>query len=318
MTSVAGWTPPSFHPDGSLTAVELLRQQSPDPATRGKYYVNTGDSNRDSIVRAERKRGRAKQAGTSGGMYAGGGRGGGRTKPSSDAANFQWGNDVPSCAVVFGGLNSMYVNPEVWILPLRWREKTVQFSPPPLNSQGIEGEGKSNGGGSGLARLGFASMVSVATSAAAVAAAAREKVAAARARGQGKGGASAAVDGTAVDEAWRLWQSRGAAESGGSGIACNIVEGVRGAGTPGSLGGDRQHRRASLPAAGTVGSALVVDAIQRQNGATAGGGVRRSGTGRGAGGRLEDAVEAGGDGIGMAESAAEIEVGLYVAYTFSR
>lgn len=322
MTSVTGWTPPSFHPDGSLTAVELPRQQS-SPNLVTSRNRPTNDINRDNSLREDWKRGRAKPSGVSGGTSSmGGGRVGGQIKPksSSDAAKFQWGNDAPSCAVVFGGLNSMYVNPEVWILPLRWREKTVQFFPPPLNSQEVKGEKtESNGGTSGPARLGFASAVRVATSAAAAAAAAKTKVAGAGVRGPGKGGASAVVHGTAVDEAWRLWQARGAAEGGGSG-GVYAVEDVGGVGTSGSLGGDRHHRRASLPVAGTAGSALLVDVIRRQHGAAAGEGGRRSVARSGAAGRMEewepkDAVEAGEGGVEMIESAAEIEVGLLVVCT---
>ena len=61
----------------------------------------------------------------------------------------------------------MYVNPEVWLLPLRWREKTVQFSPPPPDPSGGGGgrayynNGSVWGGGALSMRggLGFASSV---------------------------------------------------------------------------------------------------------------------------------------------------------------
>ncbi|CAM9882196.1 unnamed protein product, partial [Laminaria digitata] len=195
MALVKGWTPPSFHPDGTLTAAELaLTPPPPTQATTapephhsrgGNTTTTTTTSNNNNNNNFHHRAiPRSPQA-----------------RQPTEAATFQWGDSdsVPPCALVFGGLNSMYVNPEVWLLPLRWREKTVQFSPPPPrepggggartggderrraynNNNNTGGGGGWGGGGGVVAGLGFASSARLKGKVGAAAAAARGNVAAA-------------------------------------------------------------------------------------------------------------------------------------------
>lgn len=117
MVTVSGWTPPSFHPDGTLTAAETTLRCDMAAGLGAKPWTASATAERGRHGKDLQSRERVSWAG----VPAAG---------PSEAATFQWGNNPPSCAVIFGGLNFMYVKPEVWILPLRWREKTVQFSPP--------------------------------------------------------------------------------------------------------------------------------------------------------------------------------------------
>ncbi len=213
----------------------------------------------------------------------------------TEAATFQWGEKAPTCAVVFGGLNSMYVNPEVWMLPMRWGEKAVQFFPPNPEPEPQEEEDSENarGGIHGeLGGLGFATAVRLKRAAALAASSARRKVAAAAGAGGAAGGGAIADDGETGVDAWRLF------EPGGAG---------------GEKGAGKRSRRASLPGGFSAGGAALGFEVLRPhqegqrrkeqgedaaNRGGSGGGVLRPG----------DDGGGGGDGGGMLESAAEIEV----------
>lgn len=124
----------------------------------------------------------------------------------------------------------MYVNPEVWILPLRWRENTVQFSPPSPDPEEENQElFNPKGGGLGLG-LGFASTVRLKRAAGLAAATARGRVNSAAAAGRG----GVATGGT-EDDTWRVFQA-------------GRVEAGAGAG---------KHRRASLPGGLATGAAAL-------------------------------------------------------------
>ncbi|CAM9510657.1 unnamed protein product [Ectocarpus sp. 13 AM-2016] len=229
MSSIAGWTPPSFHPDGTLTASELA---PPSAATAGCERNATGVT----WASAEKD----WRVGGSSGTSAGG-----RdpaTRPTvappasrlpSEAAVFQWGEKAPTCAVIFGGLNSMYVSPEVWMLPLRWGERTVPFfspkSEPEPNLQRRDGGTYGSGGNADRGKRGLRiSSSSRLKGGVAMAAATAQGRAAASAEGgrrvQGVGGATVNKIGTG-DGAWRLFQA------GSTGVEKTGVK----------------HRRASLP-----------------------------------------------------------------------
>lgn len=263
MPTIAGWTPPSFHPDGTLTSAELAPQSKTtirESSSSKTTASNTGQRGTDWPA--------AEAA----------------AKLPSEAASFQWGEKPPACAVVFGGLNSMYVTPEVWILPLRWRENTVQFSPPNPEPEPQEerNEKPHNGkSGGGLGGLGFASTVRLKRAAGLAAATARGRVTAAAAAG---GGATVGGNGEG-DDTWRLFQ------------AGRVGEG-RGAG---------KHRRASLPGGFTAGAAAlgldILRSHEQQRHEIAAGVVGGAGGGAAMAGQRDD-----DDRVGMQESAAEIEV----------
>ena len=193
----------------------------------------------------------------------------------------------------------MYVIPEVWLLPLRWREKTAQFSPPPPDPGEDPGEEpgeygrRIDRGGKAFTTtgLGFASSARLKTKVGAAAATARGVVAATA--------AAAAAAATAADVA-------AGRHSGGT------------AGFEAGDGGRRReggkHRRASLPAGAVViaggggaASALVVDPLscrELHRGAGAGA-VWETGAAE-----LGTRVEGKGDSDGgeVMESVTEMEV----------
>lgn len=242
MSSIAGWTPPSFHPDGTLTAAELAPQSKVvSPSDKGNPR-NKVQKYKRALTAAAAATAMAGRVGGGGVMNSGGGTKASAAAPTapaklpSEAATFQWGEKAPTCAVVFGGLNSMYVNPEVWLLPLRWVENTVQFFPPspePEPDRTEEGNDTING----LGGLGFATAVKLKRAAAVAATTARGRVAANAGESAGSNtgkGAAAALGGVGVgDSAWRLFQAGGA-----------------GAGK-----GDVVNRRASLPGGLAAGAA---------------------------------------------------------------
>ena len=297
MPTVAGWTPPSFHPDGTLTAAELAPQRKTAARESNNDHAATGQRRGDLPAEAER-RGRAD--GGAAVHFKNG------TEPAAaaaaaaaaailptEAATFQWGSKAPTCAVVFGGLNSMYVNPEVWMLPLRWGEKAVQFFPPNPEPEpkGDENENHQGGARGELGGLGFATAVRLKRAAALAASTARRKVASAAAGANGGGtaggGSIAEISETGID-AWRLFQA-------GS--------------TGGEKGAGKKHRRASLPggfsAAGAAALGFEANYSQQQDRHQQGEGVaNRAGGGEGV---LRPGEDGGGDG-GILESAAEIEV----------
>ena len=252
MPTIAGWTPPSFHPDGALTAAELAPQSKTTIHDSSNRTTNNSPGAAAAAVAAA------------------------AAKLPSDPARFQWGERPPSCAVVFGGLNSMYVNPEVWILPLRWREKTVQLSPPSPEPEPQESEELQRGErAAGLAGLGFATTVRLKRAAGLAAATAREKVTAA-AGGWGEGSAPNG-GGTEDDNTWRPFHAGRVGGAGGAGAG--------------------RHRRASLPGGFATGAAALGLEILRAQGQQ-----RQESKGG-----VVDGV-GGDDRGGVQESAAEIEV----------
>lgn len=106
----------------------------------------------------------------------------------------------------------MYVNPEVWLLPLRWRENTVQLFPPTAEPE-RHIERNTIIGTPAPAGLGFASVAKLKNAAGAVAASARSKAAATTGMREGAT--------TVANDDWRLWQPRGGSGggSGGDGVA---------------------------------------------------------------------------------------------------
>lgn len=151
----------------------------------------------------------------------------------SEGAVFQWGEKAPTCAVIFGGLNSMYVSPEVWMLPLRWGERTVPFfspkSEPEPNLRRGEGGTLGSGGNAdrGKRGLGISTTGKLKGAVATAAATAQGRAAASADAGrrvEGGGGATTNKIGTG-DDAWRLFQA------GSTGVESAGVK----------------HRRASLP-----------------------------------------------------------------------
>lgn len=165
----------------------------------------------------------------------------------------------------------MYVNPEVWLLPLRWRENTVQFAPPEPEQPEKNNEKLRNSNSGGLGGLGFATAVRLKRAAGLAAATARGRVAAAAAAG---GGAAVGGVGTG-DDARRLFQVGRVGEALGAG----------------------KQRRASLPGGFAAGAAALGLEIVRS--------LEQHGQ------EVEErpAGEKGDDEwVGMQESAAEIEV----------
>lgn len=119
MTMIAGWTPAPFNPDGNLNAV--------DPSLSNRWKPHRTESKSE----AENKTPPAVDSlrrGTCPGIIG--------PPRSNSAATLQWGLDPLSCAIIFGGLNSMYVNPEVWLLPMRWQQKMVPLFSTRLESGG--------------------------------------------------------------------------------------------------------------------------------------------------------------------------------------
>ncbi|CAM9463722.1 unnamed protein product [Ectocarpus fasciculatus] len=231
MSLIAGWTPPSFHPDGTLTASELA---PPSRTTAGCERNATGGI---TWAAADTSR----RIGGSSGTSAGGGREPTtRSTVASPASNlpsegavFQWGENAPTCAFIFGGLNSMYVSPEVWLLPLRWGERTVPFFSPKSESEpnlqrgerGLFGSGGNADRGKG--GLGVSATGRLKGAVATAAATAQGRAAASADDGrkvEGVGGTTPNKIGTG-DGAWRLFQA------GSTGVE---KPGVK-------------HRRASLP-----------------------------------------------------------------------
>eukprot|EP00903_Cladosiphon_okamuranus_P011651 g10959.t1 len=274
MPMIAGWTPPSFHPDGTLAAAELAPQTK--TAERDPSDKTTNNPGSAAAAPAAAVAAAAVAA---------------AAKLPSDMARFQWGERPPSCAVVFGGLNSMYVNPEVWILPLRWRENTVQFSPPspepgPPQEETGKPHSSERGGGGGLGGLDFATTVRLKRASGLAATKARGRVAAAAAAG---GGVALSGSGTKDDTTWRLFQ---AGRVGGAGA------------------GAGKHRRASLPGGFATGAAALGLEIlrsqeQRRRQEIEVGMMDGVGGGAEVGGQGDD-----GDRGGMQGSAAEIEAEL--------
>lgn len=283
MSSIAGWTPPSFHPDGTLTTSELA---PPSTTTAGYERNATGVT----WAAAEKDR----RAGGSSGTFAGGREPATRstvTPPASslpsDAAVFQWGEKAPTCAVIFGGLNSMYVSPEVWMLPLRWGERTVPFfspkSEPEPNLQRGDGGTFGSGGNAdrGKRGLGISTSGRLKGGVATAAATAQGRAAASADGGrrvQGVGGATVNEIGTG-DGAWHLLQA------GSTGVKNVRVK----------------HRRASLPG-GFAGLAFDTN---RSNGEQP---IHETGVAELAGVATAGPGSDNDDHNGMAEATAEIEV----------
>lgn len=294
MSSIVGWTPPSFHPDGTLTAAE----QAPKPNTLitwGSNTITTPGRNHNDLARAAEE-----GVGVARGV---GNRGVGSEPPTatrtaatvedvpSDAAVLQWGHKPPCCALIFGGLNSMYVNPEVWVLPLRWSEKAVQLSPPQPEPEPRQYENGDNFGGGN--RLGFATAVNIKT-----AGAVAQATAGGRAAPVAVDRRSARTEETIVDAAggnrvgdgtWRLFQAGGGFRAGA---------------------GSLRQRRASLPCnfsaevAGRMSNNLSSTHEQQQQR------HQLHETRDSVGGQFDGVVrrEADEDRGEMPESAAEIEV----------
>ncbi|CBJ34047.1 conserved unknown protein [Ectocarpus siliculosus] len=286
MSSIAGWTPPSFHPDGTLTASELA---PPSTATAGCERNATGVT----WAAAEKDR----RVGGSSGTSAGGREPATRSTVAppasslpSEAGVLQWGEKAPTCAVIFGGLNSMYVSPEVWMLPLRWGERTVPFfspkSEPEPNLQRGDGGAIGSGGDAdrGKRELGMSTSGRLKGGVATAAATAQGRTAASADGGrrvQGVGGATVNKIGTG-DGAWRLFQA------GSTGVENARVK----------------HRRASLPG-GFAGFAFDAN---RSNGEQP---IHEIGVAELAGVVTAGPGSDNNDHNGMAEATAEIEAELH-------
>lgn len=288
MSSIVGWTPPSFHPDGTLTASEHAPKRNTSITWGGHTVTSPG----------KRQNGLTHIAEGGGGIARGVAIRGGASEPPakttttenipSDAAVLQWGQKAPCCAVIFGGLNSMYVNPEIWVLPLRWIEKAVQLSPPNPEPDPQQHEGSGNGRGN---RLGFATAVNIKTAGAAAAATVRGRVTPVAAGRKGARETEMVVNAVggnqAMDGTWRLFQAGGGSVEAGKG----------------------KHRRATLPydlaaeVAGRMPDSPNLYHQQQQQHPLHDMRENFGGEVQGAGGR-----EAGHDRGGMSESAAEIEV----------
>lgn len=206
----------------------------------------------------------------------------------SEAAKLQWGNIPLTCAVVFGGLNSMYVSPEIWILPLRWHQKTVQFFPPTEETP----EEDNDWGKPASARFDLASVVRLKKTAqvAAAAAAVRSKVTATGGRDRLET-ADVAANLAGSDDPWRLRQADGKHDE----YASRAVK----------------HRRASLPAGRAGGAAsLAIDTSRNEQPHF---GTLREGIASDSGGSAARVagivVPSGGEGgVKVLESAAHLEV----------
>ncbi|CAM9473756.1 unnamed protein product, partial [Scytosiphon promiscuus] len=288
MSSIVGWTPPSFHPDGALTAAEQAPRANASLTWGRKTATTPGQRHNNTVRVAEGGGGVGPGVGTRGGAIESPATTNSEGNIPSDAAVLQWGQKAPCCAVVFGGLNSMYVNPEMWVLPLRWVEKAVQLSPPPPEPETRQDEDGESGRGN---RLGFAAVANIKTAGAVAAATARRRAAPVAVDRTGTRGAGMVVNATGgnrpADDAWRLFQA------GGISMGARTVD----------------HRRASLPGGLTAEAARrAQDSLHpyhlqqhQQN--------LRHETRENAGGELHGAVEreVDHDPGGMPGTAAEIE-----------
>lgn len=119
MAIIDEWNPPAFLPDGTLTAqgsMQVVPAKLNDgplttSLTTGHHRGKPNSYTEDRI--------------------------GAHDEPTGLAAAYRQDTGVPRCAIIFGGLNTMYVSPDVWILPLQWREKTVQFFPTQPSVAGV-------------------------------------------------------------------------------------------------------------------------------------------------------------------------------------
>ncbi|CAM9912117.1 unnamed protein product [Ectocarpus sp. 8 AP-2014] len=286
MSSIAGWTPPSFHPDGTLTASELAPQSTTTAGyERNATGVTWATAEKDRRVGGSRR------------TSAGGREPATRSTVAppasslpSEAAVFQWGEKAPTCAVIFGGLNSMYVSPEVWMLPLRWGERTVPFfspkSEPKPNLQRGDGGAFGSGGNAdrGKRGLGISTSGRLKGGVATAAATAQGRAAASADGGrrvQGVGGATVNKIETG-DGPWRLFQA------GSTGVENARVK----------------HRRASLPG-GFAGFAFDANRSKGEQPIHETGVAELAGVATAGPGNDND------DHNGMAEATAEIEAELH-------
>lgn len=265
MSSIAGWTPPSFHPDGTLTAAELVPLSKVVSASDNSNTKNTGQKYNRALTAAAAAAAMMGRVGGGGVMDSAGGTkeppAAAAAKLPSEAATFQWGEKAPTCAVVFGGLNSMYVNPEVWLLPLRWVENTVQLFPPSADpdSQRTEKEDGNetntrNDTIDGPGGIGFATAVRLKKTARVAAGTARGNVAAntgaSSGSNSGRAAGAAAVAGVgAGDNAWRLFQAGGASAGKGNekyrraSLPCDLAAGAAALGLGSGLDMLRPHQQ---------------------------------------------------------------------------
>lgn len=196
----------------------------------------------------------------------------------------------------------MYINPEVWFLPLRWRDNSVQLCPPRPEA----------GENTPMANLSFATGGMVVAVAANAAARAHAKTAATRCDIRAR-----YCD--ERDDSWRLWKGGGGEEQG-------VREGRRGEESGvGRLGVGKvavapfargtQQRRASLPAAGLTAHGFNTppgqDTVNVDGDIAGAAGVRFSDDGNHIVGRRggDGGMETIGDSrFGAGESAQEVEV----------
>ncbi|CAM9973633.1 unnamed protein product, partial [Discosporangium mesarthrocarpum] len=126
MTLVVNWAPPCIHPDGTVATSTAERGWGNSQQQRSNLPASLPSvpgrllHTKNTILKAQ-------------------------GSPPRAAGGFSKGGVLPPCAIVYGGLNSMYVSSDIWILPLRWREITPFCPEEPLPSVG--GEGKRGGKG---------------------------------------------------------------------------------------------------------------------------------------------------------------------------